>query len=109
MELNLKIIVVIAAIITIIGTGAIYYYAVINKTRAHTVAIEVVGNGRVLLGEAGAYTTIIQVNDGESLKIEAQPDLGWTFNQWSGDLSGSINPNNIIVTKDLNITAVFTK
>jgi hypothetical protein len=108
MNASLRIIVLTAAAITIIGTGAIYYFAVLNKP-LHTVTVEIIGNGRVLLGATGAYSTILQVNDGDSLQLTASPDPGWKFTQWTGDISGNTNPNNIIVTKDLKITAVFTK
>jgi len=108
MNASLRIIVLTAAAITIIGTGAIYYFAILNKP-VHTVTVEIIGNGRVLLGATGAYSTIIQVNDGDSLQLTASPDPGWKFSQWTGDISGNTNPNNIIVTKNLKITAVFTK
>ena len=108
MNASLRIIVLTAAAITIIGTGAIYYFAVINRP-VHTVTIEIIGNGRVLLGAKGAYSTILQLKDGDSLQLTASPDPGWKFTQWTGDVSGNINPNIIIVTKDLKITAVFTK
>ena len=108
MNMSLRIMILVAAAITIIGIGTIYYFAVINKP-ARTVTIEIIGNGRVQLGATGAYSTIIVVNDGDSLKLTASPDPGWKFTQWTGDLTGSLNPNNIIVTKDLKIVAVFTK
>jgi len=108
MDANLRLIILVAAAITIIGTGSIYYFAILNKP-VHTVTVEIIGNGRVLLGATGAYSTIIQVNDGDNLQLTASPDSGWKFTQWTGDISGTTNPNNIIVTKDLKITAVFTK
>jgi uncharacterized repeat protein (TIGR02543 family) len=108
MNASLRLIVLTAAAITIIGTGAIYYFAILNKP-IHTVTVQISGNGRVLLGATGAYSTILQVNDGDSLLLTASPDPGWTFSQWTGDISGNTNPNNIVVTKDLKITAIFTK
>ena len=108
MELSFKTIIVIAAAVAIIGTGAIYYLAVMNKP-THTVTVQIIGNGQVLLGTTGAYSTIIQVNDGESLKITAKPDSGWVFNSWSGDATGNVNPLDLVVTKDMQITAIFTK
>jgi Divergent InlB B-repeat domain len=108
MEVNLKMIVFAGAAIALIGTGAIYYYAVLNKPM-RTVTIQLSGNGRVLMGTPGAYLTSIQVNDGDSLKLAASPDTGWKFSQWSGDITGNTNPTTITVTKDMTITATFTK
>jgi hypothetical protein len=108
MDINLRLIIVVAAAITIVGTGAIYYFAVLNKP-VFTVTVQVTGNGRVLLGSTGAYATILQVNGGDTVQLSAIPDPGWKFSEWSGDLSGNTNPAQVFVTKDLKITAVFTK
>lgn len=108
MDANLRMIILAAAAIVIIGTGGLYYFTVMNKPM-RTVTIEKVGNGQVLVGTPGAYLTSIQVNDGDSLKLTASPDPGWKFTGWSGDASGTTNPNIIIVTKDMKITATFTK
>jgi hypothetical protein len=107
MEINLRVIVIAAAAITIVGTGAIYYYAV-NKP-VYTLTVQLTGNGRVLLGATGAYATVVQVNAGETVTISAIPDPGWKFSQWSGDISGNTNPAQVFMTKDYKITAIFTK
>ncbi len=107
MEINLRVIVIAAAAITIVGTGAIYYYAV-NKP-VYTLTVQLTGNGRVLLGAAGAYATVVQVNAGETVTISAIPDPGWKFREWSGDISGNVNPTQVFMTKDYKITAIFTK
>ncbi|MCP4428306.1 MAG: hypothetical protein GY803_27780, partial [Chloroflexi bacterium] len=33
--------------------------------------------------------------DGTAVTLQAVPDLGWTFVGWSGDLTGSVNPETI--------------
>lgn len=108
MELTNKTIIGIAIAITVIGTGAIYFYSLVNKP-TRTVTVDIIGNGKVSLGTLGAYTTVIQVDEGQSILIMAQPDQGWEFSQWGGDMSGTLNPVSIVVTKDLRIIAVFTK
>jgi len=107
MEINLRAIVIVAAAITIVGVGAIYYFAV-NKP-VFTLTVQLTGNGRVLLGATGAYATVLQVNAGESIQLSAIPDPGWKFSQWSGDISGNINPAQVFMTKDFKITAIFTR
>jgi len=107
MEINLRAIIIVAAAITIVGTGAIYYFAM-NKP-VYTLTVQLTGNGRVLLGATGAYATVLMVNAGETITLSAIPDPGWKFSQWSGDLSGNINPAQVFMTKDFKITAIFTK
>jgi hypothetical protein len=107
MDINLRVIIIVAAAITIVGTGAIYYFA-INKP-VYTLTVQLTGNGRVLLGATGAYATVLQANAGETIQLSAIPDPGWKFSQWSGDISGNTNPTQVFVTKDFKIIAIFTK
>ena len=47
-------------------------------------------------------------NDAQ-VQLSADPDLGWSFISWSGDLTGSDNPGSITMNGDKSVTAVFTK
>jgi hypothetical protein len=44
---------------------------------------------------------------GAAVELTAIPDAGWMFNQWSGDLSGSDNPDTIIMDYDRAVIASF--
>jgi uncharacterized repeat protein (TIGR02543 family) len=44
---------------------------------------------------------------GEWVTIEAIPDAGHVFTGWSGDLSGTTNPLDFIITGDTTVTADF--
>lgn len=44
---------------------------------------------------------------GESVTITANPQPGWIFSAWSGDLSGSSNPVDLQMTGSREITASF--
>jgi uncharacterized repeat protein (TIGR02543 family) len=46
---------------------------------------------------------------GSEAVLTAIADPGWTFDHWSGDLSGSINPSTITIDSDKTVTAVFTQ
>ncbi|MCX6661563.1 MAG: hypothetical protein NTY91_03330, partial [Euryarchaeota archaeon] len=46
---------------------------------------------------------------GQSVQLTAAPDLGWSFSQWSGDLSGTTNPTTIAMTSNKAVTATFTQ
>jgi len=43
-----------------------------------------------------------------NVTLEAIPALGYEFVSWSGGLSGSNNPEYIIITSDMTVTANFT-
>jgi hypothetical protein len=45
---------------------------------------------------------------GSNVTLTAIPDPGWDFSYWSGDLSGSNNPEYIIMNSDKTVTAHFT-
>ena len=44
---------------------------------------------------------------GTNIKIEAVSNSPYEFVRWSGDLDGSNNPIDIVVSSDLNIVAEF--
>jgi hypothetical protein len=44
---------------------------------------------------------------GTVVLLEAVPDAGYRFTQWSGDLSDTTNPVDVTMTSDMSITAGF--
>ena len=44
---------------------------------------------------------------GETVTLTAVPQLGYIFKEWTGDLSGTLNPATITVNGDMTITAIF--
>jgi uncharacterized repeat protein (TIGR02543 family) len=44
---------------------------------------------------------------GESVSLQAVPGTGYHFTGWSGSLSGSSNPANIVMNADKSVTAAF--
>ena len=44
---------------------------------------------------------------GSSVIISVLPKPGYAFNNWSGDLTGTLNPAAIIMNGNMNITANF--
>jgi len=47
-------------------------------------------------------------NSGTEVTIEAKPDSGYNFSNWSGDASGTTNPITITMDSDKSITANFS-
>lgn len=64
------------------------------------------GNGRV------RETLVLSKNtysDGSLVTLEAMPDSGWEFVNWSGDLSGNTNPTDIRIDQAKSVTANFSQ
>ena len=48
-------------------------------------------------------------DEGEEVSLTAKPASGWTFSGWSGAVSGTNNPRNIIMSANRTVTATFTQ
>jgi len=70
---------------------------------SYTLAINLVGNGAVT--RAPSETTYIS---GTVVQLHATPDSGWVFTAWSGDLTGNVNPDSLLMNGDKVVTATFT-
>ncbi len=70
----------------------------------YTLTIIIDGNGAVVKDpDQTTYTY------GTIVELTANPDSGWSFDYWSGDLSGSNNPEYITMDSDKTVTAHFTE
>jgi formylglycine-generating enzyme required for sulfatase activity len=47
-------------------------------------------------------------NHGETVTLEAAPNAGYSFTNWSGDLSGSTNPATLVIGANTSVNAGFT-
>jgi uncharacterized repeat protein (TIGR02543 family) len=70
----------------------------------YTLTTNTVGQGSISLNPAGGTYT-----QGTVVTLTANPDSGWQFDSWSGDLSGSTNPTTITMNSDKTVTATFTE
>jgi len=70
----------------------------------YTLTVNVVGSGSVLKDPDQATYTY-----GTSVELITVADIGWTFSHWSGDLTGSNNPETLEITNDMSVTTVFTQ
>lgn len=46
---------------------------------------------------------------GTIVELTAKPANGWRFDQWSGDASGSENPETILIDMEKNVEAIFER
>jgi uncharacterized repeat protein (TIGR02543 family) len=68
-----------------------------------TVTVNPENSGAVEESGDGNYTS------GSSATVEAIPAAGYVFHEWTGDLSGTTNPTNVLMDNSKSVTAVFKK
>ena len=69
----------------------------------YTLTVSISGSGSVSRNNTGPY------HYGDAVQLTAVPAAGWTFKQWSGDVSGSGNPQTLIVDTTPSVTATFVQ
>jgi uncharacterized repeat protein (TIGR02543 family) len=70
----------------------------------YTLTVIIDGGGSVAKDPDQAtysYDTVVE--------LTATPDAGWSFSHWSGDLTGSANPDSVTMDGDKTVTAHFTE
>jgi PKD repeat protein len=70
----------------------------------YTLTVNVTGQGSVGLSPSGGV-----YDSGTVVTLTPNPDAGWQFSGWSGDLSGSDNPETITMNTDKTVSAAFTE
>jgi len=85
-------------------TGNKIVTATFTQQSQYTLAINIVGSGSV-----GKNPNQAAYNSGDVVTLTATPAAGWNFTGWSGDLSGSANPQAITITGNKVVTATFTQ
>jgi hypothetical protein len=74
-----------------------------TNLRQYILTMNVVGGGSINRENSGPY------NFGDRVKLSASADPNWAFLEWSGDLRGSINPDHVTITRNMDVTATFTQ
>jgi len=70
----------------------------------YSLIVNAVGSGQVVMNPDQAVHYY-----GDIVEVTAIADTGWTFSGWSGDLTGSMNPDSFTVTESMTILATFTQ
>ena len=84
------------------NSGRIAYFTVCDTN--FTLTVNVNGNGLVVKDPDQSYYTY-----GTNVGISAVADLGWSFNNWTGDINSDTNPESIEMDSDKSITANFVE
>jgi uncharacterized repeat protein (TIGR02543 family) len=69
----------------------------------YTLTVNVVGNGTVTQNPLNTTYT-----SGTIVTLTAVPSASWTFQSWSGDLTGTQNPVKVTMNGNKTVTATFT-
>ncbi|RMF72439.1 MAG: hypothetical protein D6744_16830, partial [Planctomycetota bacterium] len=67
-----------------------------------SLTVNVIGGGDVARDPNGPTHP-----DGSVVRLTATPQAGWRFARWSGDVSSTVNPLDLSMTDETEITAVF--
>jgi hypothetical protein len=70
----------------------------------YTLTVNIVGSGSVTKNPSDATYP-----SGTIVTLTAVPAVNWTFQSWSGDISGTQNPINITMTGNKTVAATFTQ
>ncbi|MDY8137865.1 InlB B-repeat-containing protein [Aquimarina sp. 2201CG5-10] len=68
-----------------------------------TLTINATGNGNVTPASGSTY------NDGTTATLTATPAIGYQFDGWSGDATGTTNPLSLTMDADKTVTATFSQ
>jgi len=75
----------------------------------YTLSLSKTGNGSVKVnGALHSLPWSGQFSSGAQVQLEAIPGTGWSFSNWSVDLTGSTNPATISMNANRSVTALFT-
>jgi len=76
----------------------------VQQSGPFTLTTLTVGSGTISLDPPGGT-----YNSGQQVTVTANASVGWAFSNWSGDLSGSTNPETIVMNANKSVTATFTQ
>jgi len=84
--------------------GSGYDMGAYEYVSQYGLTVTTAGQGTVTLYPAGGT-----YDEDTVVALTAAADSGWVFNGWSGDLTGSTNPENITMNSNKSVTATFVE
>lgn len=74
-----------------------------EETTTYTVSVTSSSSDAGTVSPSGENT----YNEGEEVEIQADPNEGYVFTEWTGDIESTENPHSLTVDQDYDITADF--
>ncbi len=84
--------------------GHMHVTAIFADPAYYTLGVWVNGRGNVSLNPTGG-----EYQENTLVSLTAIPDPGWVFNYWSINLSGSNNPDTLLMDSNKSVAATFTE
>lgn len=82
-----------------------YTIIAVFERLTHPLTINIVGQGSVIKTVTPSRT--VEYSEGTIISLMAEPEIGWIFSHWDGDLTGSQNPETITVDKPISVNTYF--
>jgi len=77
---------------------------IVTEPVQYNLSVTSVGPGSIIVDPPGSV-----FNEGTVVTLTANPQAGYMFNGWSGDLSGATNPTLLVMDGDKMVTATFVE
>ncbi|MBN1188806.1 MAG: hypothetical protein JXA46_03560, partial [Dehalococcoidales bacterium] len=91
------------------SVGAVETYTFTNVDASHTIEASFNSTTAALtIRTVGGGSVTIKYSTG-SAELTANPDPGWAFDSWSGDVTGTDNPVTVTLDNDKTVTAGFVE
>jgi uncharacterized repeat protein (TIGR02543 family) len=90
-------------IIVTVQLSSIQILPTFGQIPEYTLSVNIIGSGVVAWNGSSPYAA------GKVVQMTATPAAGWEFSGWSGDLTGTTNPEFITMDSDKTVTATFTE
>jgi uncharacterized repeat protein (TIGR02543 family) len=74
-----------------------------EEQKQYALTVTMIGNGTVIRNPDQAF-----YDSGTIVTLNASASVGWTFDGWSGDASGTANPTIVTMNSDKTVSANFT-
>lgn len=101
---------IVDAVIAGTGTGNLLTGTepgIVTLQEGFTLTLNISGNGAVTV-DGNLYTAPVTVEENTTLTLVAQPDPGYQFDQWGGDLSGTELTKEVVMDGNKGVSASFS-
>lgn len=75
------------------------------QIKSYPLSISIVGQGNVIETILPSKST--DYSHGTTVQLQAEPDEGWKFDSWGGDISSTDSITQLVITSELNIQVNF--